>query len=99
MVNSGSSSTVELVVTLAVVVVDNCLMEIVEDMEVTTDVVDTVTEWEEETMDFEVVVLTLKFFFFLSLEAGSVVVVACSVVVLSPELKLRAPSQDMSFPL
>ena len=98
MVNSGSSPTVELVVTLAVVVVDNCLMEIVEDMEVTTDVVDTVTEWEEETMDFEVVVLTLKFFFFLSLEAGSVVVVG-SVVVLSPELKLRAPSQDMSLPL
>ena len=61
MVNSGSSPTVELVVTLAVVVVDNCLMEIVEDMEVTTDVVDTVTEWEEETMDFEVVVLTLNF--------------------------------------
>ena len=47
------------------VVVDNCLMEIVEEMEVTTDVVDTVTVWDSETMDFEAVMLTLKFFLFL----------------------------------
>ena len=55
----------ELVVRLEEVVVDNCLMEIVEEMEVTTDVVDTVTEWDSETMDFEAVMLTLKFFLFL----------------------------------
>ena len=58
----------ELVVRLEEVVVDNCLMEIVEEMEVTTEVVDTVTEWDSETMDLEVVRLTLKFFFFLLIE-------------------------------
>ena len=62
---SERSPTVELVVRLEEVVVDNCLMEIVEEMEVTTDVVDTVTEWDSETTDFEVVRLTLKFFLFL----------------------------------
>ena len=43
-VRSGRSPTVELVVMLEEVVVDNCLTEIVEEMEVTTDVVDIVTE-------------------------------------------------------
>ena len=62
---SDRSPTVELVVRLEEVVVDNCLMEIVEEMEVTTDVVDTVTEWDSETMDLEAVMLTLKFFLFL----------------------------------
>ena len=44
MVRLGRSPTVELVVMLEEVVVDNCLTEIVEEMEVTTDVVDIVTE-------------------------------------------------------
>ena len=71
------------------VVVDNCLMEIVEEMEVTTDVVDIVTEWDSETIDLEEVVLTLKFFFFLLILEFSVVVVIFSVVVFRPECKLR----------
>ena len=62
---SDRSPNVELVVMREEVVVDNCLMEIVEEMEVTTDVVDTVTVWDSETMDFEAVMLTLKFFLFL----------------------------------
>ena len=62
---SERSPAVELVVMLEEVVVDNCLMEIVEEMEVTTDVVDMVTEWDSETMDLEAVMLTLKFFLFL----------------------------------
>ena len=64
-------------------------MEIVEEMEVTTDVVDIVTEWDSETIDLEEVVLTLKFFFFLLILEFSVVVVILSVVVFRPECKLR----------
>ena len=78
------------------VVVDNCLTEIVEEMEVTTDVVDIVTERDWETMDLEDVMLTLKSFFFLLIES---VVVIFSVVVCSSELNLIAPSQDASLPL
>ena len=70
------------------VVVFNCLMEIVEEMDVTTEVdVDTVTVWDSETMDFEDVMLKLKFFFFLLILDSSVggdlppVVVVVVVVV------------------
>ena len=70
------------------VVVFNCLMEIVEEMDVTTEVdVDTVTVWDSETMDFEEVMLKLKFFFFLLILDSSVggdlppVVVVVVVVV------------------
>ena len=77
------------------VVVDNCLMEMVEEMEVTTDIVDTVTEWDSETMDFEVV--TSKFFFFRLVEDWSVVVLIFSVVVLRSVLNLTAPSQEMTL--
>ena len=77
------------------VVVDNCLMEMVEEMEVTTDIVETVTEWDSETMDFEVV--TLKFFFFRLVEDWSVVVLIFSVVVLRSVLNLTAPSQEMTL--
>ena len=85
----------ELVVKLEEVVVDNCLMEMVEEMEVTTDIVETVTEWDSETMDFEVV--TLKFFFFRLVEDWSVVVLIFSVVVLRSVLNLTAPSQEMTL--
>ena len=46
-------------------VVFSCLIDIVEEMEVTTEVdVDTVTVWDSETRDLEDVILKLKFFFF-----------------------------------
>ena len=98
------------------VVVFNCLMEIVEEMDVTTEVdVDTVTVWDSETMDFEDVMLKLKFFFFLLILDSSVagdlppvvvvvivvdvVVVGTVVVDVLSELNLIASNQEMSLPL
>ena len=104
------SPVVEVVDMLEDVVVDNCLTDIVDEMEVTTEVdVDTVTVCDSETIDLEVVILKLKSFFFLLIEDSSdaveveaMLVEALSVVVvdaLLSELNLTASNQDMSLPL